>query len=106
MSQLPGCVRSVHEYPADLGAHRLLQKVVQVVVTYVRRLRALLESQDDEQSGVLDGLEQLADNGGAWRGRGGEAGGCKGEREGMRERLGGAGGGRRRGLMLVGTGLG
>ncbi|XP_043232760.1 uncharacterized protein LOC122387018 isoform X2 [Amphibalanus amphitrite] len=61
VSQLPGSVRSVAERPADLGAHRLLQKVVQVVVTYVHRLRVLLESQDDEQTAVLDGLGDVGE---------------------------------------------
>ncbi|KAF0302298.1 hypothetical protein FJT64_025597 [Amphibalanus amphitrite] len=61
VSQLPGSVRSVAERPADLGAHRLLQKVVQVVVTYVHRLRVLLESQDDEQTTVLDGLGDVGE---------------------------------------------
>ncbi|XP_037068876.1 uncharacterized protein LOC119090192 [Pollicipes pollicipes] len=65
--QLPGCMRAVQARPTDLGAHRLLQKVAQVVVTYARRLCVDLEKREEDTSGVLDCLDNLSrkDGGGA-----------------------------------------
>ena len=76
-SQVPGCLRALSERPTDLGAHRLLQKVAQVVVSYVRRLRGELEREEGE-SEVLDGLAESGRGAGMGRGAGEVVGRARG----------------------------